>query len=759
MRWLSLGIIGAAAGVATARPPQPQQPVSDLESLLRLKSVRNHDTDTDESPDKHTRKLTGSSSWYFPGGDTTHYFMVNPITLPSSYTIEAWINPTVISTNTYWLSLATTATQNCMYISTNMLTINTWNHLIVTWDGTTNSLYVNGATSTVTSGVNAVCVAASGSLVFGQEQDVVGGNFQSNQAANMYLDTVAIYDTAWTSAEIPAKNARDCVDFSDSTLYSAWFDGPVDRTGNGRTATIVASTTSAGSYGYCPTPEPTTTPTVSPTPLPSKATAAPSSVPSPVPTVYCRSGTYYDGVQCVPCDIGHFSQNNNGTAPWPHNCSLCPAGQFNTLVGSPSCEACDIGKLSVPARTFCKDCQAGEYSYNDEECRSCDLGKYAPQPQTGGCIYCASGSHTNNATAATTCTPCNSGKYSPLGGVVECSLCLKGSFSASGQSGCTTCTAGSFAADEGEDSCQACAAGRVTLLDGASDCEDCDPGSHQPSTGQTVCVLCSTGKFSSKAGALSCSSCTAAYSSRPGSTRCDIANVNYFLSPSKLNDAGFTESVACPKEATCAGALRAPVPRKGHWADRGSYKFVDDIYECPRNTCKGANSTVCWDREAYASGEDIGGRCDVDQLQCEVGALGPLCGSCGPGFIYRSESKSCGPCEDAKAVTFVAGGIAASAAAIALLVIFGVLPAYPKFRKTTVFKFFSSFDTGSLKVIWVTYREYISLALLLGDFSCPTFACVFLNVFRNHHVDKLQSGHYISSAIQRAAWNTRDLQP
>jgi preprotein translocase subunit SecE len=36
-----------------------------------------------------------------------------------------------------------------------------------------------------------------------------------------------------------------------------------------------------------------------------------------------------------------------------------------------------------------------------------------------------------------------------------------------------------------------------------------------------------------------------------------------------------------------------------------------------------------------------------------------------------------------------------------------LLPNLPKIRKSMVFKFFSSFDTGSLKVIWVTYRKLI----------------------------------------------------
>jgi hypothetical protein len=191
-----------------------------------------------------------------------------------------------------------------------------------------------------------------------------------------------------------------------------------------------------------------------------------------------------------------------------------------------------------------------------------------------------------------------------------------------------------------------------------------------------------------------------------------LANKGYYLAPFSLNTDGNAESVACPKEATCDGSLRAPIPRKNFWVDRSKYDFSADIYACPRHTCRGANTTTCWDRKAYRSklDDDDSERCDSDALQCGVGASGPLCGSCETGYIYRSETKECGPCEDAKTTTFVAGAVAVSALVFAIAVTMVVIPNAPKYRTSIVFKFFSSFDSGSFKVIWVTYREFFFFA-------------------------------------------------
>ena len=68
--------------------------------------------------------------------------------------------------------------------------------------------------------------------------------------------------------------------------------------------------------------------------------------------------------------------------------TVCPAGKFAQSIGLASCSDCQEGKLSSEDRTFCSDCLAGQYSFNDLECRACDPGKYAPRAVDGDCLDC-----------------------------------------------------------------------------------------------------------------------------------------------------------------------------------------------------------------------------------------------------------------------------------------------------------------------------------------------------------------------------------
>lgn len=114
-----------------------------------------------------------------------------------------------------------------------------------------------------------------------------------------------------------------------------------------------------------PSPLPTLSPSSNPTPVPtskpsSLPTPSPSPNPTPVPTVICSAGTMYDGVNCIDCSIGRYS--NFSHAPYPPNCTLCPSGQYNTDTGLSECTHCADGKVSSSDRTFCKDCSGTSYS-------------------------------------------------------------------------------------------------------------------------------------------------------------------------------------------------------------------------------------------------------------------------------------------------------------------------------------------------------------------------------------------------------------
>jgi hypothetical protein len=81
-----------------------------------------------------------------------------------------------------------------------------WHHLTIVRNdlADTVSLYVDGAlVGTHATSLQAISVAANG-FVIGQEQDSVGGGFQSSQAFSGSLDDVRIYSRALTSSEVAA---------------------------------------------------------------------------------------------------------------------------------------------------------------------------------------------------------------------------------------------------------------------------------------------------------------------------------------------------------------------------------------------------------------------------------------------------------------------------------------------------------------------------------------------------------------------------
>ena len=87
---------------------------------------------------------------------------------------------------------------------------------------------------------------------------------------------------------------------------------------------------------------------------------------SPILTVDCKShlvlqvGTYSNGSQCIPCDLGHYCPSP-ANAPQP-----CPAGSYSNETGAVTCKACDAGySCLIPSNTPVP-CDAGEYSISGQ---------------------------------------------------------------------------------------------------------------------------------------------------------------------------------------------------------------------------------------------------------------------------------------------------------------------------------------------------------------------------------------------------------
>lgn len=198
--------------------------------------------------------------FYYPPSTVDYHLVVDGITMPTQFTLETWIYPETASSGTMWLSFSTTTTDNCFLQTTEFLDLQTWQKIVMTWDGTTNLLYKNGIAIDVGWGAtNAACIATPGILYVNQEQDAVYGvtdrALDATQSPGLYMDTLSIYNVAWSAAEVTARNSDACVDITDSTLFASWFDGATDQTGNGHTAVITATTATTGSIGICDTSE------------------------------------------------------------------------------------------------------------------------------------------------------------------------------------------------------------------------------------------------------------------------------------------------------------------------------------------------------------------------------------------------------------------------------------------------------------------------------------------------------------------------
>jgi len=113
-----------------------------------------------------------------------------------------------------------------------------WHHLAVTWESSPDGeltilkdgiIVFSGALQAGNS------IPAEGAVVLGQDQDVVGGNFDPNQAFNGLLDEVRIWSKARTPEDIQ-KDMYHQLTGDEGSLISYWtFDDLPDRAPNGMT--------------------------------------------------------------------------------------------------------------------------------------------------------------------------------------------------------------------------------------------------------------------------------------------------------------------------------------------------------------------------------------------------------------------------------------------------------------------------------------------------------------------------------------------
>jgi hypothetical protein len=168
---------------------------------------------------------------------------------------------------------------------------------------------------------------------------------------------------------------------------------------------------------------------------------------------------------------------------------------------------------------------------------------------------------------------------------------------------------------------------------------------------------------------------------------------------------------------------------------RSKYEYAAHIVKCSRNTCKGGNTaSTCWKLDQYEDNHthtNLHVKCNSDSLQCVTGSIGPLCGSCDVGYVFRGSTNNCGPCKSAKLVSYIAVGSFMLLGVVAFLVSLQMKTNQTSavsmmIKNNRVVNLLRSFDSGSLKVLWVTYQIIASSSFTLGItvYSLYIYTCV-----------------------------------
>jgi hypothetical protein len=160
------------------------------------------------------------------------------------------------------------------------------------------------------------------------------------------------------------------------------------------------------------------------------------------------------------CSVGHYSENGNGRTPClqcqsgefqseikQNHCSPCTNGTTAPIMGSSSCDACQlgffctkngVGSYPCPAGTrqiidsynnfICVDCVAGTFNpttgISDEECTSCLAGHYCP-PRSSESVPCPLMNY-QDETGAPSCKLCEPGYFTDQTGQTTCKQCGEG---------------------------------------------------------------------------------------------------------------------------------------------------------------------------------------------------------------------------------------------------------------------------------------------------------------------------------------------
>jgi predicted outer membrane repeat protein len=117
-----------------------------------------------------------------------------------------------------------------------------WHHVAVTWDSLSGQtvLYIDGITNNLGVLAQGQIITGSGTLVFGDEQDSLGGGFVASEALIGQLDDIRIWNTVRSQVDIDADLCQP-LNGTESNLVSYWTCDSLDDLGvNGDGADDIA---------------------------------------------------------------------------------------------------------------------------------------------------------------------------------------------------------------------------------------------------------------------------------------------------------------------------------------------------------------------------------------------------------------------------------------------------------------------------------------------------------------------------------------
>jgi hypothetical protein len=254
---------------------------------------------------------------------------------------------------------------------------------------------------------------------------------------------------------------------------------------------------------------------------------------------------------CTSCPMGRFQNQTNVV-----DCIDCISGTFTNSTGQSSCLPCAPGFFSTSAASqSCSSCGAGFFS---------NVSGFASNCTSNACPL-----GTFSVSGQSYCTNCSSGTFAATTGRSSCAICPSGTFAtSSGQSFCGTCPYGTYAID-GSSTCLSCPAGTYTTGP-SSFCSSCQTGRYQSLTGQTLCNLCPSGTFANTTGSSACIACEVGKFSTgnsPGSSICIDCAVGLYT-----NITSQSTCISCSSGyySAVSGASFCEVCRAGNFSTGGA---------------------------------------------------------------------------------------------------------------------------------------------------------------------------------------------